>query len=347
MAGLPAWPQGAGTPPRAKHFDEYAWADYVELLCLADPDGVKTPPDVVDVVRPNVEDIGGAEAVSNDFQNVDGTMHAGEADDEWEHRVEQWFDHFAYRAKAFGKAYPFEFEPVNADGAGPVLRRKDAGDNDLAPAVQLYLTLLFAANLRYCRAETSGLTRGFERLCYWALKQQLGPSAEVHLFGVGPPGGDPDEPRYMGGTYEKLEQLGRDVRAELLAEREEWPPTSAGDAGIDLVGWFPFNDEAPTMLAVFAQCAATENWDTKQFSSHSAKWAPHFRFFALPVNFVYVPLCFRRTTGDLHTKKDIGRSVFVDRVRLIHLLAEVPEYQADAVLAQAMGLAERRASPFD
>lgn len=347
MPNLPAWPHGASTPPRARQFDEYAWADYVELLCLADSDGVMAPPDVVDIVRPNSEDIGGADAVSESLNNVDGTQLAGDADDEWESRTEQWFSHLAYRASAFGDAYPFEFEPVNADGAGPVLRRKDPGDGGFASAARLYLALLFAANLRYCKGERSGLTRGFERLCYWALKRQLGPSAEVHLFGVGPPDGNPDEPRYAGGTYEKLEQLGKDVRADLLAERGDWPPTSAGDAGIDLVAWFPFDDDAPTMLAVFAQCAATEEWDTKQFSSHPAKWAPHFRFFALPVNIVYVPLCFRRTTGDLHTKKDIGRSVFVDRLRLVRLLADAPEYQADAVLAQAEALAERRNGPFD
>jgi hypothetical protein len=345
MAGLGEWPTGVSTPPNAKQFDEYAWADYVELLCLADPDGVISPSDVIDIIRPNTDDLGGADAIDEALQGVDGTPSAGNADDEWESKTEQWFNHLAYRAKAFGKAYPFEFEPMGADRVGPVLRRKSDVDQ-LSAAVRLYLTLLFAANLRYCRGATSALTRGFERLCYWALKHQLGPAAEVHLFGAGPPGGSSGALRYTGGTYSKLEQLGRDLKAELTANKSDWPPTSSGDAGIDLVGWFPFEDEAPTMLMVFAQCAATEEWDVKQFSSHSAKWDPHFKFFASPVNIVYVPLCFRRSTGELHGTKDIGRSVFVDRLRLVRLLANVAEYQTDKVLDRALELAKHRNGPF-
>lgn len=349
MPTLPAWPKSVGTPPKkVRMFDEYAWADYVELLCLADPDGILTPSDVIDTVRPNSEDIEETNAISDSLHNVDGTELAADADDEWEARIRAWFEHLAYRANAFGDAYPFEFEPVTDDGVGPTLSRRYSNDDDVYNVeVQLYLALLFAANLRYCIAEKSGLTRGFERLCYWLLKEHLGSGAEVHLFGTGPPGNAPAQARYTGTTYDRLKKLGEDLRAKLLADPADWPATSGGDAGIDLVAWYPFDDGQPTMFMLFAQCAATEEWDTKQFSSHAAKWIPHFRFFAPPSNVVFVPLCFRRTDGQFHTMIDIGQSVFVDRLRVIRTLNGSTDYVNDAVLNQAEDLARLRNEPFE
>ena len=155
------------SPPWVHHFH---WADYVELLCLVNPDVMVTKADVLGRVRERQADLG------EGGTEVESIEDAAELHDKWEERVDTWFQHLDYRQGSFGDAYPFEF---SSSSSGNVLRLRDS----LTPDQELYLTLLYSANLWSVSSWKNTFADSFEVISLWALKQHLPNTASVLLFG--------------------------------------------------------------------------------------------------------------------------------------------------------------------
>ena len=310
---MPAsWPSSVDANPAKAYFNQYAWADYVELLALVSPDGLVTEADALDRTRDRKEDLGEGDPAEASEETEEGTEKAAEADDGWERRIETWFEHLAFRARAFGDAYPFEYRPADPDRSVALLRRLAFTDKQ-----RLYLTLLFSANLRYVLAEMPVLTGSFELLSAEVLRRLLPGTARVKLFGAGPP----DPLRYTEGQiYKRMGELAVDLHERVTAEPTEFARQATGDEGLDLVGWVPFGDGMAGMPIVFGQCACTEEWVSKQHSSSALTWGSKMSRKCAPINAIFIPHCFRRADGSWHKQSAIVDSVLVDRLRLIHVL---------------------------
>jgi hypothetical protein len=312
--------------------DSYMWADYIELLCLTSTDGRISRADAVDFIRQRAEDLKEGKAVEGDeaeehdieeemdIEDEEGddvtevSPEPEEGDDKWERRADDWFNHLAYRVGAFGEFYPFQITP---GGAVLKLRKQKAS---LTVKYKLYLFLLFASNLRYFgRKEISSIASIFEVASFYALETHLPAGANLHMFGKHPL----NTGRYTGLLWNKLHDLTKDLKEEVVCLKENFKPTDTGDAGLDLVAWSPLEDTTnlmPGFLLVFGQCACTPEWVTKQMETHYDTWSNYMSFTAYPFRFTFIPFCFRKANGNWYEKTKIRKTAVIDRLRLINLL---------------------------
>ena len=295
--------------PRSQ--ESHLWADYVELLCLANLDGEASQADVLDRVRAGQDLVreradprdGGGPAAS-----AEEMAHAEFSDKEVE-KVKDWFRHLEYRQRAFEGFYPFT---LSEDGH-TLLR--------LAPMTQrrkLYVFLLVASNLRCIKkGYWNKITAAFEYASRDALRSYLPDGAKTYVFGKNMlnRGG-----RYSGRLWDKINRLAEDLVEKVLVSEDEFGPSDTGDHGLDVVGWVPIGDTAPGFLLVFSQCTCNMDWHEKQWQSSRLNWDPVITFTSPPNNLVFIPYCFRNADGSWRRRRDIKRSILVDRLRLIHLL---------------------------
>ena len=148
-----------------------------------------------------------------------------------------------------------------------------------------------------------------------ALKGMLPASARVHLF-------HPRHHEYSGNFWARLNVLAEDIRETVIAKEHEFSKYSTGEKGLDVVAWVPLGDELPSLLILFGQCACTLKWVSKQHDSSFDSWNGKLTFTAPLNNIAFIPFCFRRPNGDWYNKSDIGRSILIDRLRLVNLLRE-------------------------
>ena len=289
--------------PREPKFDTYAWADFIELLCMLNADREFSKADVIDRIKER-RDLG--EWLEDD--SALGTT-ATEKKDVHALRATNFFTHLQYREGAFGEFYPFE---VSRDGS--LISMKGGLTRDQ----KLYLFLLAASNLRYIRADYRvTLTTSFETVSHQALKRLLPDHAEVHIFGAN----ELRTGRYTGNKWAKINLLAEDIRESVKVKERHYMSNDMGDQGLDLVAWIPFEDKAQGLFLAFAQCACTsDEWSRKQSSSSAAAWNSTLTFMVFPLNLAFIPIAFRDSSGDWHQPQKIHDSIVIDRVRLLHLL---------------------------
>lgn len=283
--------------------EAHVWADYIELLCLVNPDQTLSIADLKDRIRER-RDVGEGTAEPDDIHD----LGESEKEDRRTRRAADWYRHLRFRMGLFGDWYPFNVSPA-ADELSVV--------NPFGPRQRLYVFLLLASNLRYIRRHTNNLTTCFEILSATVLRKMLPDGAEVYHFGP-----RHQEGRYSGTLWNKIRQLADDLAEVFVAREEEFPPQNTGDGGLDLVAWVPMGDQLSTRLLVFGQCACTSEWVIKQHSSGPAVWINRIRFQAPPSNFVFIPISFRSTDGRWHKSDDIHQTVLLDRYRLLSTLGE-------------------------
>ena len=291
-------------PPRTK--DTHLWADYVELLCLVNPDGLVARADLVDRWRTSDDLRRGQQEDIEVESSQEGTQGASALGDRRIGHADDVFGHFIYRAATFGDSYPFTVTELGA------LQRREI----LGGGHQLYVYLLLCSSLRYIlRSEWDGLTKGFERLSEGALKAWLPVGAEVHIFGTS---AGPDQ-RFIGTLQSKLTQLAGDLSERLLLTDEDFRRGDTGDAGCDIVGWIPLGDQTAGLLVILAQATCQVDWVSKQQESAPATWGGILTWTVPHNNVLCIPFCFRAPDGAWYWKRQIRQSIVIDRVRLLWL----------------------------
>lgn len=281
--------------------EDHAWADYIELLCLVNLDREFSKADLVDRIQER-KDLG----ESQDDPDDDASVRPATIGDRRRQRIDDYFRHLRFRESAFAEFYPFSLTRNRI-----VLRMYEP----LSAKQRFYVFLLLSANLRYVKIHTDAITNCFEVVSGEALKQLLPEGAEVHIFGPRHGGS-----RYTGGLWDKINLLAGDLKEIVVALEDEFSSQDTGDGGLDLVGWVPMGDEAPSRLLVFGQCACTPEWESKQYSSSALNWRSYINFTAPPTNIAFIPFCFRRTDGRWHKKRLISETTLIDRQRLLYLL---------------------------
>lgn len=309
------------TPPSPK-YKAYVQADFIEILCIVNPDRVITAAEILSRFRNSTDSEEDIE--DNSLSNSDG-----ERSDEDFLSVKIWFRYLKYRQFAFGESYPFRLRDNMTS-----LELK----SDLDSHQKLYVYLLMASSLRhYEKRAQNHLGKGFEYISAEALKQYVGENAEVHIFATIPNG------RYTGNKYAKIHKLAEDTFEELSIDEHAFHQSDTGDGGLDIVGWFPFEDETPNRLLIFGQCACGDDWETKQSSSDYNAWAGLIRLSIAPVNSIFIPYCFRDASGNWYAKHEIRMSLMIDRLRIMNLLREV-ESPLDELPSEIRDLIDRTLS---
>lgn len=294
-----------------KKSDLHLWADLVELACIYQPDGMISCESAI------IEPLG-LKGVGGDFRSDDDifidegidTVLETERDDEVSVIARDLIQYLITRSELLGFLYPFAID----DNSGIVTYKEKLNQNHL-----LYIYFLFSANLRlFSLNEQHLLTRDFELISAFALKSMLPPSAEIRHFGTA---NNQRFKGYSGNKKKKLSDLAADLKT--ITRLTGLPSFDSGDAGIDLVGWLPFDDSAPFMPSYFAQCACTaddEEMLKKQYGV-SAKEIGNMFDRVFPSSIMFTPSCYRNGEGTWVKIHRIS-SIFIDRIRLMKLLSQ-------------------------
>lgn len=318
------------TPPYP-HYKSFHWADYIELLCIANLDGELSCKDIVDrlterndleVVIPNND--------GGDIIEVDNEMGSRNAEnvDKLDNEVNDLFQLLKVRSTFYGKAYPFIIQ-------GNEIRKKKG---KFTKQQKLYIYLLLCANLYlfdFDRRLKGILANCFEVICFSALKKILPTHATTHLFGSNPLN---KEGRYgiHLSFWEKINLLADDICAKLHPEMDKrnYPVTHRGDDGLDIVAWISTGEQNSNSLLFLAQCACSpEEWKKKQSESSYDAWSNKIIFTTYTNNVMFIPFCFRGADGNWFRVGDIWKSFLLDRKRIIFYLEN--EYREFDILPAA------------
>jgi hypothetical protein len=298
------------------------WADYAELLCLANVDGEISRKDLENR-HAYLADLSMAVDQAEDVDwrgDLDPAAPVGEGDVTSETNGVDVFRHLSYRTGAFAEAYPFQL----SDDGEVLSRRK----GDLILGQQLYVFLLCASSLRCVRIrDRDEVTKGFERLAADAVRRWLPDHAQVHVFGTAAVHGE----RYYGSKETKLARLAEDLHEDLILTGAELAKGDLGDYGADTAAWIPFDDGNKNFLVLLGQATCQVKWEDKQQQSAYDKWKNVMNFATHTNNAMIVPFCFRDPTGAWYDRLMIYGTIFFDRVRLLALLKDDLEDEIPSV----------------
>ncbi len=305
--------------PSAQHYIAHQWADYVELLCLVNPDRYLDACDVLDRVLERVVDLKqGADDLAIEAEIL-SEEHAGEMAtdrgkiaDIWDTRASEWFKMLATRVTRYGTDYPFVVR-----GETIQLKRRQTDRQ------KIYIFLLFCASQNIL-PHPSLFTSAFEVLSYYAFQGLLPANAKTHMFGSH--GMNNDKIFAKGSLSQKRTRLAECLNTIVspLFEEAIEGATDSGDGGIDLVGWIPMGDSLQGSVVIFGQCACTMNWISKQRDCDWPTISGQFVLRARTQNVIFIPFCNRQHNGKWVNATKI-QSVMMDRRRILYF-TNFPEY---------------------
>ena len=189
--------------------DPHHLADYTELLCRVNSDGIVGQADVADRLRER-RDLG------EDVLAPEPTR--AESSDAATKQVVDIFRHLAYRSGAFAAKYPFTLRPDEA------LERTA----DLDECQRDYIFLLLASSLgRVARRGWATLTAGMEFVAVEAFRAWLPPSWEVHHFGTAAGDGP-----FRATLYENTVTLASRLQEDVGRKPRNFALATMGMAGL-------------------------------------------------------------------------------------------------------------------
>jgi hypothetical protein len=292
------------------------WADYLELLCIANIDGELSEEDVIDRLSIRLKDLkeGTKDEILEDEElssDSDGTAtNRARISDKWETQLKDWFGILNMRQVVYGDFYPFKISngEISLKASVPTLKQK------------LYIYLLLCSNLYlFPKKDSNDLSNSFEVLSYETFKNILPDDAKIHLFGKNPLN---DNGPFKGSLslWKKINNLAGLLNESVSQRMNEldYPPTNTGDGGLDIVAWIPTSDNLPSKLIFFVQCACGE-WAKKIHESSHIDWDMRIDFTTSTINNIFIPYCFRQSNGNWQRSADIKKAFLVDRKRILDI----------------------------
>lgn len=274
-------------------------ADLCELVCYLED---------ISVSRGDIESFIQQRGGEGLLQELEANNDS-ETNDRIQRLTEDAFQNLLFRSTAFGDWYPFL---VDHD----VIELKE----QFREEHKVYAALLADSRLKmFPRAVRTRLASEFEVICAFALPALL-PSFTIYHFGVG------GSQRELFGNKLKdaLPALADKMRDYVIQPHiDELSDQNCGDAGIDLVALYEWQDAAQAVPAYFCQCAAQqEGWPEKRFESHSIAHERYFSFFHKPGSILFIPVCYRQTNGAWIDAAG-HQTLLIDRLRLVELFNKV------------------------
>jgi hypothetical protein len=294
-------------------------ADLVELLLISGYEGYATiSPATIESIVAN-SSIPSDEIEELESEASDPALSDAEKVDVQAVYLEDVWKQLQYRRNRFDDSYPFM---VSGD--------KVSFHENLTPSMRVYRFLLSCSRLRSFPAKMRvAWAKKFAMMCAHALKQMIPPEFIVRIFDAN---SDDRRDHYGTDLRRALRKLGEDLHVEvneLICDQQ----SSSGDAGIDIVGVYPFKDAGISTFAVLGQCAAQEKeWPKKRFEGSPPAIRNFFVALSDPMHVTFIPLCFRESSGIWVNSAHSSGTLLLDRVRLMNLLTKDP--QIDELVAQ-------------
>ncbi len=299
-------PSLTSLPKASINLEKNVWADFVELVCLTNPDKEISLSDMLVIA---------AEEESEGPER--GFDETSEQEDAFRQKILDVFKYLYNRAQLLGAAYPFSF--VDEDTIAFDLSK-------ISSEKLLYLFLLYCSNLsRFSKPDQQRLTKQFEASSRYIL-QQIYPSFHVEVFGTA---SSREDIFYGGKLIERFEKLACCLHTEIkpATRRNQRYAQASGDGGLDLVGFVQLDvkgAESPFIPLCFAQCACSvEKWKEKQESIKFDQWNQRFDQIAHYCEFIFVPFSLRGPDGKWSsTEADRIVVIPIDRIRFIHIIVK-------------------------
>lgn len=284
-------------PTFAKHL-QHLYADYVELIALFSNENYVTAANFLD--RLNDE---GIKVTENPPElGIDEIASVKtEVDDQKVSWVTSVFDILSDRHMLYGESYPFEYTTNR-------IKLREALDEKK----RIYLMLLIASNLDVFQKVASVLTSEFEIVSYYALKSYLPSHATVKQFGK--------NSEYTGNAKSKIRSLADDLNIKIdEVELERIPDGNIQERGLDVIGWIPFEDKNPNLVAILGQCACGKYWNDKQ--RESRRFEEYLRFYKLkPTHALFIPYALIDLSGGFHQSDEIHDCLLFERKRILEFI---------------------------
>lgn len=288
--------------------DVHTWSDYIELLALVNLDRVCGHEFVLDRLCDSPEDESlteDDEDKNSEDQEPDRTFSQKQSRmrERESIRLSDAFTLCQWRNAVYGEEYPYEVDLDSRE-----IRLKV----ELSEAHYSYLFLLLCGNQPFVKKSNKLLTDGFEKFCTFVFSRVVPQGSEVHVFGKAA------VTRYKGTKLEKLKALCSDLRGRLIADGQAFRKGDNGDGGIDIVAWHGLNDSAMNIPVSLAQCACSRaDWVKKQAEILPDFFANHLSTNPPWVPYMFIPICFRSTSGAWAYSGEVRNVVLMDRLRII------------------------------
>lgn len=285
--------------------DKHLWADYFELVCLLSEEGHLSRGDIeehADQLADTETDVLGADAGADPSaaELVDGRKVV----------VSDLFAHLKYRQGAFGTAYPFRLT------AGDRALERAPVDPEAHGGRFLYMLLLVASALEHLQPnESNAVAAAFEAVAFDVIRSWMPAPAQVRHFGTRPSG----RQGFTGNLKNKVASLAEALNEEAPDRPGLYRDPNVGDGGLDVVAWFPFDDEVRAAPSVFVQATCQNDWSDKPGELRYDKWKQRLTLLVQPPSVLVIPYCFRSPDGEWYLESDIT-CVTIDRQRILGLI---------------------------
>ncbi len=133
-----------------------------------------------------------------------------------------------------------------------------------------------------------------------------------------------DRRNYYGTDLRNaLIKLGGDLNLHRVDEDVCRSQSSSGDYGIDLVAHYPIGDRAAGNFVFLGQCGAQEKeWPSKRFEGNPIALKLAYTFMNDPVHSLFIPLCYRDSTGKWDNGSKVVGCLLFDRNRIVNLVVK-------------------------
>lgn len=270
-------------------------ADYIELQALFCLDEISLS-DIVESYHKEGVKI----ADLPDSGGEIGLIDSEEKDSE-EIWIKEIFQICKYRFEVLQEYYPF-----NLDDSSIVLK------DNLTDKQKTYLLLLLASNLNYFPKFKSLLTKDFERVSYESLKNFLPDNAQIKQFGK--------NSDYSGTAKEKIISLSNDMHIGRYDDIINENATGNQERGLDIIGWLPFKDQVPNMVAILGQCACGKEWFNKKHETE--RYDRYYRFAGQkPLHSMFIPYALIKDANKFYQADEVGSLLF-ERFRILEHIGE-------------------------
>ena len=295
--------------PQAPKYIEHLYADFVELNALFSKEET-TPADILDFLVDNEDEIfynfeDDEIPESEDAEEIASPVP--QKNDASFNRMHGVFNVCEDRSILYGKEYPFVIKDH-------YIKLKQ----EITEKQKIYLFLLICSSLyQFDNSCISLLTKEFELLCYYCMKNFLPKKAIVKSFGK--------NSDYSGNLKGKIEKLSRDINVgKREKEVSEISAHNVNERGLDLISWMPFFDKNPNMLIFLCQATCEKKWKNKQ--GETRLFANYFDFTGAKSILIHT---FFLSYGLVNVEKDFYQSDIIysenllfDRKRIIEYISE-------------------------
>ncbi|GBU26712.1 hypothetical protein R84B8_00222 [Treponema sp. R8-4-B8] len=296
-------------PEFSKNLSKNKWADYIELLCLTDPDKEKGLNDILIYSR------------QENILQEDQLKETIDGDEDNSERTEKYRDEFLDIFKYFSSRFNFlnEFYPFECIGK-ETIKLSDMDDNKL-----LYIYFLLSSNTRYFIINKIPplFTSFFEHISHHIMKI-IYPNFKNEIFGTANKPGD----YFYGGTLlDKLTKLSLCLGTSLTKKTINDPHNSggSGDKGLDIISYFnlDINPMKTSYIPLcFGQCSCSyDEWKQKQSSISKNIWDNRINDLPSYHEYLFVPFSLRGIDGYWAKEEHSEiQTIIIDRFRFLNIL---------------------------